>query len=275
MQATTHNFIRENEIIHFLKSEGINVKTDTKARGNLGICFKDRIDISKNTPKDRRISVLAHEYAHKIHLGLEKEAFKTGGTLEKLFNTNDTMQIKKELTRVTHFVDPNSLFLRINEEKNKLKNKISDSERTIKTEYPDFQRSKDFAPFKKYIKSSNSKAKYFLKYDHIKLINPILRKEEIISINTLDRDFESMPQAFKAYIMILSYQRKQKRLSARKNRLQKYYGRPTELFARLVESLFIDAEKTKLIAPHACMRFFELLENNYYGNLKKLLYIFS
>ena len=43
------------------------------------------------------------------------------------------------------------------------------------------------------------------------------------------------------------------------NKLNKYFSKPTELFARFVEGLYIDEQKTRELAPNATVRFFELL----------------
>lgn len=261
----------ESEFISFLRNEGIEVKTNTKARGNLGICFKNRIDISKKAKPERRLAILAHEYAHKIHYEIEKEALKQGGSLEKVFNTDEVEVIKRELVRVTHFVDENSLFLEYHSRKDKIKEEIKYYDDLVKQEYPDFKRSCEFIPIKKYFRKNNLNAKYLLRHDHVKLISPIFRKEELISINTVDEDFPQIPEAFRNYLKLLSFQRKQRKLSARKNKLNKYYLRPTELFARFIEGFFIDKEKIKLIAPVTYKRFEVLLYKDYYGNLKTLL----
>ena len=124
--------------------------------------------------------------------------------------------------------------------------------------------------FEKYIK--NSDAKYLLKYDRVKLVKGFWRKEyKIYSINTLQQDFSGMPQAFAAYIQLRSYQRKQARISARINKSKKYYSRPTELFARFVEGMFIDRERICEIAPNTAKIFDELLQNGYYKELKEVI----
>ena len=62
--------------------------------------------------------------------------------------------------------------------------------------------------------------------------------------------------------------RKQKRITNRISKRQKYYKRPTELFARLVEGLYLDKEYTCELAPNSTNRFFELLEQGYYREMK-------
>jgi len=80
-----------------------------------------------------------------------------------------------------------------------------------------------------------------------------------------------MPKAFAACIRLKSLQRKGARVSARINRYKKYYERPTELFARLVEGLYLDEEWVRALAPETTAKFFELLENGYYGELKSVI----
>ena len=65
--------------------------------------------------------------------------------------------------------------------------------------------------------------------------------------------------------------RKQRRISARISKIQKYYRRPTELFARFIEGLYVDKEKTKLIAPKTYERFYYLLNLGYYKELKNAI----
>ena len=264
--------ITEDEIIKFIKEQGIEVKTNTKARGNLGICLKNRIDVSKSLPRERRIRVLLHEYAHKIHHDLEQNSLKDGGNLCVIFNTDNIEIIEKELIRVTYFVDENSLFLEYKALKSELLDKIKEFSESIKKEFPDFKRSEEFKHMKQYFKKYKSNARYLLKHDYVKLISPILRREEMISIASIDKDFAQIPQVFRDYIKLISVQRKLRKLSSRKNRLDKYYKRPTELFARFIEGLVLDKEKTKLIAPYTFKRFIFLINQGYYGNLKELLF---
>lgn len=301
----------KKQLIKYFKSLGIEVYTNTKARGYQGFFLKNRIDISKNTKEERIIPTLLHEFAHFIHSKIEPEMVKTGGSIEVLFNVKphetslraseksaaiqekkifrlfrcinaprndvnhltiqsfDHLTFQKELIAVTHFVDENSLCHKLYEHKEQIKRKIKIQEAQIKKDYPKFMRSKKFKEFDKYIKKS--KAKYLLKYDRVKFVSPFLRREELLSIDNLERDFPDMPQAFCAYIRLKSAQRKQTRVSSRINRLKKYYSKPAELFARFVEGLYIDEARVHALAPHAAQRFFELLESGYYFELKEVL----
>lgn len=264
----------KKQLIKYFKSLGIEVYTNTKARGHQGFFLKNRIDISKHTKEERIIPTLLHEFAHYIHAKIEPDMAKTGGGINVIFNLcskDEITAIEKELLRVTSFVDENSHLIKLKAHKEQIKKRIKILEAEIKKDYPNFMRSKKFKEFDKYIKKS--KAKYLLKYDRVKFISPFLRHVEFFSIDKLEQDFPDMPQAFCACIRLKSAQKKQARNSARMNRLNKYYAKPTELFARFVEGLYIDEARTQACAPHATQRFFELLESGYYQELKHVFEI--
>lgn len=269
MEYIIKNKFNEEIFIDFLRKQGLVVKTDTKARGNLGTFTRNRIDISIRVPEDRRISVLAHEFAHKIHYDLENDFFATGGTLEKLFKTDYTNTILHELFEVTSVVDPNSLFEKINSKKQEVKKQIKHYELPIKAKYPHFQRSKAFKEATKILK--NSKAKYLLKHDRIVLVSPILRHKEYFSVDTIRDDFPELPDEIIFYIKIKCLQRRQKSLSARMNKAKKYYHKPSELFARFIEGLFVDKAQIISIAPYTYQKFNTLLNTGYYGELRELI----
>lgn len=284
----------KRNLIKYFKSLGIEVYTNTKARGHQGFFIKNRIDISKNAKEERIIPTLLHEFAHYIHNKIEPDMVKTGGHLDVLFAISpDKMRevdylpsyspaalpsfcsstIYKELLNITHFVDQNSLCHKFNLHKDQIKKRIKILETEIKQDYPNFMRSKKFKEFDKYIKKS--KAKYLLKYDRVKLVSPLFgifsKKTEIFSIDSIEKDFPDMPKAFCAYIRLKSAQKKQARISARINKLNKYYQKPSELFARFVECLYIDKARAQALAPCSTQRFYELLEQGYYFELKKVL----
>lgn len=255
--------------VKYLRTLGIEVHTTTKARGHQGFFCNNRIDISKNTPEVRVIPTLLHEFAHYIHYKLEPDMPKNGGSLLVLFQSESPL-IEEELFKVTNFVDENSLCVKLYEHKDRIKEKINGYDKIIKKTYPNFQRSKKFKEFDKYIKRSD--AKYLLKYDRVKVMGGFLGfVPKIYTINTIEESFPDMPEAFAAYIRLKSFTRKQSRVSARINRLNKYYKRPTELFARFVEGLYLDREWVEAIAPVASQKFFELLDAGYYGNLKDVI----
>lgn len=258
----------EKELIEYFKSLGIEVYTNTKARGHQGFFLKNRIDISKNIKKERIVSTLLHEFAHYIHNKLESDVNKTGGKLQILFLSTQVEIIEKELLRITNFVDENSHLTKLYERKERIKQKIITQENIIKQDYPEFMRSKKFKDFEKYIKKS--KAKYLLRYDRVKFITPFLRKEEFYSIDNMEHDFPDMQKAFCAYIRLRSNTRKQARNSARINKYNKYYAKPTELFARLVECLYVDKAQALALAPYTAKIFLDLLEEGYYFELKEV-----
>lgn len=258
------------ELITLLESFGLEVNLNTKARGHQGFFLQNRIDVSKNVKEERVIPTLLHEFAHYIHSKIEGQINRTGGTLEVIFSLEQNPRdFASELIKVTNFVDNNSLCERLYFHKNQVKSEINHYEAEVKKYYPKFMRSKKFKEFDRYIKKS--KAKYLLKYDRVRVVSPFLRREEIFSIQNLEKDFSDMPPAFAAYLRLRSYQKKQARISARINKSNKYYQKPTELFARLVEGLYIDLEYTQKLAPSSTERFFELLEGGYYLELARVL----
>lgn len=256
--------MNKQELIKYFKSLGLTVHTTTKARGHQGFFLKNRIDISKNTPENRIVPTLLHEFAHYIHSKIEPDMNRTGGTLQALFGSD---KFKDELIKVTNFVDENSLYVRLYEHKDRVKAKIKEQEEIIKKYYPKFQRSKKFKEFDSYIKHSN--ARYLLKYDRVKLVEGGLfkRSAKLYTIDNIEKDFTDMPTAFVAYIRLKSYQKKQSRISARINKYKKYYEKPCELFARLVEGIYLDREWVEAIAPNASREFFDRLNDGFYMEL--------
>ncbi len=264
-----HN-LEEKDLINFLKSQGITVKTNTKARGNLGIYFNNRIDVSKNAAPQKRIPILVHEYAHKIHFDIEKENFYKGGSLEVLFNKTIPDIYISELNEITNFVDINSNFDNVNSKKQEIQTKIKELQEIIKHDYPLFKRSEDFKEANKYFRKNKSIAVHFLKYDSVKVMNRFCKSDETFNIKNIDEDFSHIPEYLRAYIKLKSLQREHKRLSRYQSKAKKYYNKPAELFARFIEGMFINNNQVKLIAPNCYQRFFELLDKGYYGNLREL-----
>lgn len=262
--------MNKKELIKYFNSLGLTVYTSTKARGHQGFFLKNRIDISKNIPESRIIPTLLHEFAHFIHSKIEPEMNRTGGTFEKLFKSDDKIYIT-ELIKVTNFVEENSLCVKLFEHKSRVRDKIKELENIIKLNYPNFKRSKKFKEFDKYIKHSN--ARYLLKYDKVKLIKPgLFRKTaKLLSIDNIEKDFKNMPPAFAAYIRLNSYKKKQTKISARINKSKKYYEKPAELFARLIEGLYLDREWVEALAPNTVNRFYELLAQGYYMELEYVI----
>ena len=258
------------ELIKHFKSLGIEVHTSTKARGHQGFYMKKRIDVSRDISDERVVPVLMHEFAHYVHSQMEPFMERNGGTLELLFDDKYTSVYEKELLAVTNFVDSHSKFEKLKAHREIIREKMDGYEDIIKASYPDFMRSKSFKEFDKYIKKSQ--ARYLLKYDRVKLVTGFLfRGVRVLSVDNIEKDFEDMPGEFAAYIRLKSCQKRQARVSAKINRLKKYYAKPTELFARFVEGLYIDKEQVKLLAPCTYSRFYELLQNGYYPQLSEVL----
>lgn len=263
-------FMDANELIKYFKSLGLTVHTGTKARGHQGFFLKNRIDISKNISEDRLVPTLLHEFAHYIHSKLEVDMNRTGGQIKIIFKSENPVYLE-ELIKVTNFVDNNSLCVRLYEHKDRVKQKIKEYEKIIKLYYPKFQRSKKFKEFDRYIKHSN--ARYLLKYDRVKLIEGVFFKKttKLYTLENIEQDFTDMPPAFAAYIRLHSYQKKQTKISARINRYKKYYEKPCELFARLVEGIYLDKEWVEAIAPNVTKQFYDLLTSGYYMELQNII----
>lgn len=262
---------RLKKLVSFIESQGLVVNMNTKARGHLGFFTNGRIDISKNTPEERVIPTLLHEYSHYIHSQLENNIAKTGGSLKILFDTENDKEILDELIEVTHFIDENSLHKNLSYHQELVKNKIKELDKEVKKEYPNFQRSKKFKELDKIVKKSN--AKYFLRYDRVKLRGWLFQKPKVYAIENIERDFPELKPAVIAFIRLKSYQKKQARIAQRINKLNKYYERPTELFARFIEGLYEADEEIRELAPITTCRFFELLQQGYYKNLKEVFAI--
>jgi hypothetical protein len=259
----------KKELIKYIRSLGLQVNTGTKARGHQGFFIRNRIDVSKNIPENRIIPTLLHEFAHYIHSKIEPDMNRTGGNLDILFGVKED-EILEELIKVTNFVDKNSLCLKLYEHKDRIKNKIKEYERVIKSEYPDFMRSKPFKKFDKYIK--HSEARYLLKYDRVRIITGFWRKKQrLLSVTSIEEDFPDMPKSFAAYIRLKSAQKKQSRVTTRISKLHKYYSKPNELFARFVEGLYLDKAWVCALAPKASKLFFERLKYGYYQELENVL----
>lgn len=256
------------ELIEFVKSCGIDVHTNTKARGNNGFFRAGRIDISYLNNDTQSIKVLIHEFAHFINSKLESDLIKNHGKIEILFPDIDIKTALDELYKVTLYIDKSSRLELLKNELAVVKGKIKNYSDEIKRIYPDFKRSQEYKPIDKILKKSE--LKYFLKYDRFRFKKYFFTKSKIYSIDSLDFDFPETEEVFKNYIYLRSYQRKQKRISSRISKYKKYYNRPTELFARFVECFFLDNEKAKILAPNVYAIFLDLLNNGYYCELKNM-----
>ena len=261
----------EELVLNFFKNRNLEVSTKTKARGHLGFYCNEKITVSKNLDEQKRVQVLLHEFAHKIHSEIEPNRFQSGGSLEKIFQTANVEIIEAELVQVTNFVDENSLCLALEKMKKEYKDKVNEYEREIKKEFPNFAKSKKFKEYEKYQRKTHCKSKYFLKYDHIKIVTPIFFKTEFYTIDKLEEDFPDLPINFKNYFRLLSNYRKQKKVQNKISALKRYYKKPTELFARFVEGLVKDEQKVAELAPTAYLQFRNLAQIGYYNDLPQLL----
>lgn len=242
-----------NEMISFIESHGITVNTKTKARGHQGFYLKDRIDISSNLGPQRKIEVLIHEFSHYMHAKIDPSIYKNHGNLETLFPGADIKKLEEEMLRVTGFVDKNLSLHKLGEHREIVLCRIKELDKKIKSEYPDFKRSYPYKHFEKAIKKTD--AKYLLKYDRVRVKALFLGKNKDYSIKTIDEDFPQLEEQVRNFLRIKSEQRTLKRIAGRIGRLKAYYRRPSELFARLVEGLFIDTNKVTEIAPYAYLVF--------------------
>ncbi len=264
----------KTSLVKFFRSLGITVNTSTKARGNLGLYTKNRIDISKEIEDDRVVPTLVHEFAHHIHYKIENTDISKGGSLEKLFATTNVDEIRKELIELTNSTDYDKRSEVLKSLKEKASKTIQKLQYLIKEDYPDFQRSKAFKEFDKYIK--NSSARYLLKYNVVKIREGFFfPKSRILSIANLEKDFPEMPKAFVYYIRLKSEQRKQAKITRRLNKMGKYFLKPTELFARYVQNYFSTPDEVRKMTPNTTKRFEELLKNGYYFELRDLFELYS
>lgn len=94
-----------------------------------------------------------------------------------------------------------------------------------------------------------------------------LGKTNNYSIETIDSDFPQLSTPVRDYIRLKSAQRNLKRISSRLTKLNSYYKRPSELFARFVEALFADTNKVTELAPYTYLVFCKELANNRYLEL--------
>lgn len=249
-----------NNMVEFVRNLGVKVNTNTKARGHQGFFLKDRIDICKDITLERKIEVLIHEFTHYIHAKIDSNIAKSGGDLEKLFPKSDVKRLSDELFAVTMYFDKNKGYKLLKAKRAGILGEIKAISTTIKNTYPEFKRSEPFKKIEKIIKKTD--AKYLLKYDKVKIKTAFIGKLKYYSIDTLDSDFPQFDSNTKNYLLLKSKQRTLRRISSRITRITNYYKRPTELFARFVEALFIDTNKVSEIAPYTYLVFCKELSEN-------------
>ena len=254
-----------NQMVDYIRSLGVTVNTTTKARGHQGFFLKNRIDISTNIDSERKIEVLIHEFTHYIHAKIEPDLNKTHGKLETLFPDSDTEKIAQELYNVTKVFDKNKGFKLLSEKRETITSEIKSLASSIKINYPDFKRSEPYKKLERIIRKTD--AKYLLKYDRVRVKTSFFGGTKDYSVTAISRDFPEFDNDTRNYILLKSKQRMLKRVSSRLNRLNNYYKRPAELFARFVEALFSDTNKVTQIAPYAYLVFCKELANGKYLEL--------
>lgn len=256
-----------SKIIEYCREQGLEVNTSTKARGHQGVFLHNnanlrRIDISKSLPEARVLPVIAHEFAHFFHHSLDSE-FEC---LQEIFGIKEEVLIP-ELEKVTAFLTKDSGRDKVEEELDKIKSQIKEFETIIKKKYHNFLRSKKFPEFERYIKGSP--AKYLLKYDKIKILDCF--KVVIYSIDDLQTQFPDMPEEFVAYIKLRALMRRQRRFSSKKRKIENYYSKSSELFARFVECWVFNRETLQSLAPIAFEAFSERIDYRTFRILKDFL----
>lgn len=254
-----------DEMVDFVRSLGLVVNTNTRARGHQGFFLKNRIDISTTIDYQRKIEVMIHEFTHYIHARIEPDISRTHGSLEALFPNADLEKISDEMFAVTRFVDKNKGYRTLLQKKDEISEEIKTLSKEIKEVYPDFKRSEPYKKIEKDIKKTD--AKYLLKYDRVCVKTMFSTKTRNYSITGIDADFPEFNKIQKSYLILKSKQRMLKRISGRINRLNNYYKRPTELFARFVEALFVDTNRVSEIAPYTYLVFCKELAQNRYLEL--------
>ena len=249
----------KKQLVKYLSSLGLEIHTTTKARGNKGFFRNGRIDISKTLDENSAIRTILHEFAHYLNF-LKDEKFKNSYIV---FDKNFE-EFEEELICVTNFVDENSLCKKLIDEREKVKKSIKNLTSSIRSVYPEFSPCEEFKPFKKYARWSN--LSYLEKYDRVKLFSWFSHKT--YSIANVKKDFPNIPDVFVDYLNLKSKQRKRARITSRISKLNKYYSKPTELFARFIEGLFMDRAFIQEVAPKSYARFVELFSQGYYENLE-------
>ena len=264
MVGTRNEALIKEELVRYISSLGVDVKTATKARGNRGFFKIGRIDVSKTLDDKSAVRTLVHEFSHYVHYKLDKSL----KSLDKVL-VEDSQQLREELLAVTYFVDENSLCNKLNSESEKLKKSIKTLTSAIKQEYPKFSSGDDLKEFKKYSRWSD--LRYLEKYDRVKIQS--LSSDKIYSVANVRNDFPDIPDVFIDYLNLKSQLRRRAKISRRITRLNKYYNEPCELFARFIEGIYLDMDKVKELAPNAFDNFLKLYGENKYSGMREVFAI--
>ena len=255
------------KIKEYLCSLGITVNIGkNKARGNRGVFLgrgkqEYRIDIAKNLSEENLLSVLIHEFAHYIH-------YKNDAKMEKLdfICKNMNEEIQNELINITVDAIPKEAATDLFNHKENLSKEIRMLAELIKTSYPDFKLS---FPCKEIEKKLKFPVKYFLKYDKIRIFN------KTYSIEHIEDDFKYLSSIQLAYISLKSKQRVLSRIKSKIAKLNKYYIRPAELFARFAEVYFLNPAKSQKLAPLITAKMTNAIMENKIPEFAKLVQILS
>lgn len=261
MDNSRNRTLVKKELIEHITSLGVQVNTGTKARGARGTFREGRIDISRILDDDAAIKTLVHEFAHYVSFNLDKK-MNDFNIIFKL----DNAQLRDELSKVTAYVDKNSLCNELRTEQIKLRKGIKNLTKLIREKYPDFKQNGELKEFKRYTRWSD--ASYLERYDRVKLHSWFSHK--IYSVSNVKNDFPNMPDVFVHYLKLRSKLRRNASISRRIAKLKKYYAGTNELFARFIEGLYIDSQKIKEMAPYTYSHFLELYNTDYYNGLKKV-----
>lgn len=256
-----------SKIKKYCEDRGLEVKTSTKARGHQGVFLHNRaelkrIDISKDLPQDKFLQVISHEFAHYFHHLLDDE-FES---LQEIFGIKEEVLLP-ELEAVTSFLTGDVVVGALESEVDKIKSEIKALESVIKETYPQFLRSKKFVEFERYIKKSP--ARFLVKYDNVKVVEGF--KFSLYSVVDVESQFPEMPKAFVAYIKLRALMRRQRRFSSKKRKIENYYSKSSELFARFVECWVVNKNMLKELAPFAYEAFMERIEYRSFRVLKDFL----
>lgn len=254
------------ELKKYFESQDIAINiAKNKARGNKGVFIRksnnNRIDISKELTEKEQLSVLVHEFAHYVHYKYDK----TLKSLDFIFGDYDDV-ITEELRNVTVDSIPKEFAESLFKQKDATKKEIKVLTSQIKETYPDFRASE---PYKRIENEIRRPIKYLLSYDKIKFFN------KIYSLDSLNEYENNLNPNELNYIKLKSRQRQLRRINSRISKLNKYYNNSSELFARFMEMLMINPEKTEKLAPVATAKFKLILKENTIKELSEFCYIYS
>jgi len=239
------------ELADYISSFGIDVNiAKNKARGNKGVFIRTnksfRIDLNKSIKdEESSIKILLHEFAHYVHSVHDKSLKSLDFAFGKLDNN-----ILEELIQITVQEVPKDSAKMLFDKKEEINSQIKEISAKIKNIYPDFKISSDYKTLEKNLPLY---AKYFLKYDRIRVFN------NLYSVECMDEQFPELNEEQKNYIKLKSKQRSLRKINSKITKLNSYYNQPTELFARFVELYYTNPLITKKIAPISCKKFEETL----------------